>query len=571
MSSRKPGYLIGVILLALVLSAPQCLIAIRIGFTAYQFRQWPLPSIPGLGGTGQWDGVLTNATFWQDHFITGIVGQPPRADGIYDWKVSAIDAESGSKTDLGLTLSGSSGFHAMNFGDRLWFIGNTESFELVDDELRPATFAYAPAWPVDEQRFLLNGEAAYVSRSPTGFSVTTFHDGKWGSESGLAVPATLGDWTFHYQRGAWITALSHGDRVHVFLHTEGRLFHREGLEIQQVDAAATAAAVSALRPVNFDGQTRGWSLVREMPNSPPPQPYSHRNMFGMLYDGQPAALYVEDNRDGYPVGYFYRLDGSTWTEFATQTFPFGSTEFRVVSRHDGRSSYILAMTTTGATHVYAVDATGIRATNGGSSLPNPALNEFPVYAIVPAFILVLGIILGLGTWCLMWWYTKPDYSFGVQTVKLASLGRRGLARLIDLTLIVLTTAGLGWLMTLGFDWLTWLEAVNLKVAHPTVTVAARVAAILAVWLTILVISLLVAQGRWGFTPGKWLCGLRTLRTTLRPCGFARSLVREVVLGVDACNYLCWAPGILSIALTDFRQRLGDLVADTIVVEAASLK
>ncbi|MBC8113493.1 MAG: RDD family protein, partial [Candidatus Saccharimonas sp.] len=555
---------------ALVMSAPPCLIAVQLGTIAYRLRQWPLPPIPGVGGTGQWGGLLSNAAFWRDQFITGIVAQPPRTDGAYDWKVSAINAESGVITDLGVTLSGHSGFQPMNFADRLWFIGNTESFELVDGVLRPASFAYAPAWPTDDQRFLLNGEAAHVSRSPTGFSVTTFHDGKWGNDSELAVPATLGDWTFHYQRGAWITALSHGDRVHVFLHTEGRLFHREGLELQEADAATADAAVSALRPANFDGQTRGWSLVREKPNAPPPKAYSHRNMFGLLYEGQPAALYIEDNRDGYPVGYFYRLDGSTWTEFATQTFPFGSTEFRVVSRHDGRSSYILAMTTTGTTHVYAVDATGIRATNGGSSLPNPALNEFPVYAIVPAFILVLGILIGLGTWCLMWWYTKPDYGFGVQTVKLASLGRRGLARLIDLALIVFSTAGLGWAMTIGFDWLSLVEALNLHVDHPTIPIATRVASILALWLAFIVFSLLVVQARWGLTPGKWLCGLRTLRTTLKPCGFARSLVREVVLAVDACHFLCWTPGILSIAFTDCRQRLGDLVTDTLVVEVRSL-
>lgn len=571
MSSRKPGYLIGVILLALVLSAPQCLIAVQYGSAAYQTRQWPLPPIPGVGGTGQWGGYLSNAAFWRDHFITGIVGRSRPTEGVYDWKVSAIDAESGAKTDLGLTLPGSSGFHPMNFGDRLWFIGNTESFELVDGHLRPATFAYAPAWPLDDQRFLLNGEAAYVSRSPTGFSVTTFRDGKWGHESELAVPATLGDWTFYYQRGAWITALSHRDRVHVFLHTEGRLFHREGLEIQEVNAADTDAPVSALRPANFDGQTRGWSLVREKPNTPPPKAYSHRNLFGMLYDGQPAALIVEDHRDGNPIGHLYRFDGSTWTEFATQTFPFASTEFRVVSRRDGRRSYILATTTTGATHLFAVETTGIRATSGGSSLPNPVLNELPLYAIFPALTLFLGILFGLGTWCLMWWYTKPDYGFGVQTVRLASLGRRGLARLIDLVLIVLTTAGLGWVMTIGFDWLTWIEALNLKVAHPTITMAGRVAAILAMWLAVLVMSLLVVQARWGVTPGKWLCGLRTLRTTLKPCGFARSLVREVMLSVDACHFLCWTPGIVCIALTACRQRLGDLVADTIVVEARSLK
>ena len=77
---------------------------------------------------------------------------------------------------------------------------------------------------------------------------------------------------------------------------------------------------------------------------------------------------------------------------------------------------------------------------------------------------------------------------------------------------------------------------------------------------------MVTQAKWEITPGKWLCRLRTVRTSLRPCGFARSLAREIVFFVDCGNFICWTPGILSIALTDHRQRLGDLVADTIVVE-----
>jgi uncharacterized RDD family membrane protein YckC len=95
--------------------------------------------------------------------------------------------------------------------------------------------------------------------------------------------------------------------------------------------------------------------------------------------------------------------------------------------------------------------------------------------------------------------------------------------------------------------------------------------LLMMWLCTFGTVLVMAQGRWGITPGKWCCGLRTVQSSLRPCGFAKSLVREVVLWGDACGFLCWAPGLLSIALTNKRQRLGDLVADTLVVDASSMK
>ena len=41
--------------------------------------------------------------------------------------------------------------------------------------------------------------------------------------------------------------------------------------------------------------------------------------------------------------------------------------------------------------------------------------------------------------------------------------------------------------------------------------------------------------------------------------------------VDSISLFCWTPGIVSIALTNRRQRLGDLVADTVVVETRSMK
>ena len=130
-------------------------------------------------------------------------------------------------------------------------------------------------------------------------------------------------------------------------------------------------------------------------------------------------------------------------------------------------------------------------------------------------------------------------------------------------------------MTRGFDWLSFFEALNLRINnpefdHPTFSIAVRVAGIMACWLVVIVFSLITAQAIWGVTPGKWLCRLKTLRTSLRPCGFAHSLVREIILAVDCCNLLCWTPGLVSIALTEYRQRLGDIVADTIVVETRSL-
>ena len=587
MSSRKPGYLIGVVLLALVLSAPQLFIGFQLAVQAYQFRGWILPSLPGFGGAYQYYNLLNSVTFWQDKFVATYRTYNPVA-GVFGWKFDAIDPETGEHSSLDLSLPGIIDFQMMSYGDRLWLAGNgpnASSYEMVDGVAQPAQFVMPRSWPHESQRFLLNGEPAFIEKKGQNFTVSTLKAGAWVTAGDVVLPSSHREWSFgkarvHFAYGTFLTCLNQGDRLHVFLYVDGAVLYREGLELQSTEdvysalltgriGVAADSPVSALRAANVETTADGWSLVHDRVE---PWGSNHLHTGGqMLVGGQPATLIVKGLDTGHPVGHVFRFNGTKWSESLTQAFPFGTNQVRAVTCRDGEKSYLVASTSTGTAHVYAVEASGIRKTNGAAPQMNPAVQTLVGYGMVPCFTLVLGTLLGLGTWFLMWWYTKPDYGFGIQNVKLASLGRRGLARLIDFALIGLTTVGLGAALTRGLDWLALLEAINLHVDHPTVPIAARAASILALWLAAYVLSLLIVQGRTGLTPGKWLCGLRTLRTTLKPCGFARSLARELVLCVDACHFLCWAPGIVSIALTDYRQRLGDLVADTIVVEARSWK
>ena len=71
----------------------------------------------------------------------------------------------------------------------------------------------------------------------------------------------------------------------------------------------------------------------------------------------------------------------------------------------------------------------------------------------------------------------------------------------------------------------------------------------------------LASGR---TPGKRLTGLRVVRTGGQPITFLPSAIRNLMRLVDILptTYLI---GCISILVTERNQRLGDLVADTIVV------
>jgi len=73
------------------------------------------------------------------------------------------------------------------------------------------------------------------------------------------------------------------------------------------------------------------------------------------------------------------------------------------------------------------------------------------------------------------------------------------------------------------------------------------------------------EGRWGVTPGKWVLGIRVVGTDLRPCGFGRALVRNLLKVVD--GFFNFLVGVMLVALTENWQRVGDLAARTVVVMA----
>jgi uncharacterized RDD family membrane protein YckC len=67
----------------------------------------------------------------------------------------------------------------------------------------------------------------------------------------------------------------------------------------------------------------------------------------------------------------------------------------------------------------------------------------------------------------------------------------------------------------------------------------------------------------GRTPGKRLVGLRVIRADGGPVGLGESLARNLLRAVEVP--LGYAPAVLAVGLGPRRQRLGDLVAGTLVV------
>ncbi len=603
MFRHRPFYLICLTVFTIFSLGP----AIQFGFEygpvffyrgpleTYQFLFYRM-KIPGLGETHEFGNTLTYSPFWNDRFVVMKNSPMPRGDGTADWKYEGIDPETGQSTEFNFSWPGRGGFRPQVYGHRLWLAAYDFMKEVSPEVIAGEAVAsdYVEPRPMlrHGQSFLLRGEPARVQYLAGRFTITTHRQGVWSNTDLVVLPDLNRDWMLgatqvNFKRTGQIACLNHGQQIHVFLYVDGHLLFQENLATIPYTTSRSGAdrlpsspqgdsanqVVSALAPENATQELAGWSLVCCAKQDDPISSVVSKNFpvdSGLLIEGKPAALIVDQIRTGITVGSVYRFDGSDWTRFATQEFPFGSNEFRVVVCRDGQRSYIVATTSMGANHVYAVEASGIRPTAGAARQHLRSADQIFIVPVVAIYTLVVGIIFGLLVWCLMCWHTKPAYEFGLQTVAIASLGWRGLAKLIDLLLIIASTAGLGWVLTRDFDWLSLGEALNLGADHPTLHAATRVVVVLLVWMATIVITLVVMQARSGLTPGKWCCGLRTIRTSLRTCGLARSLAREVLMSLDAGFFLCWTPGILCIALTDHRQRLGDLVADTIVVNSRSL-
>ena len=319
-----------------------------------------------------------------------------------------------------------------------------------------------------------------------------------------------------------------------------------------------------------DGDTGAqWQVIQSKPNKIPD---SHASDFAIINDS-PMALIVADDGSHRPLGHLCRFDGEQWNELTAIRFPFGSTSFRLIAPGKGFAPYLVATTSTKTGFVYRWESGEIREVPGqGLELMWQSLEpEIERHVTKYISLLAFGLLPCLVVWLLSQWGTSSTYSFGTQTVRLASLVQRALARIIDLSLLAILTYFVAKSMLSKVNWFEIVEAINLKFAHPDVSRINQTLYVEAIIIAVASLFLAVIQGIWGITPGKWLCGLRTLRTTLRPCGIARSLVREVLLAIDSTYLLWWIPGSLAIGLTERRQRIGDLLGDTIVVTSKSMK
>ena len=181
--------------------------------------------------------------------------------------------------------------------------------------------------------------------------------------------------------------------------------------------------------------------------------------------------------------------------------------------------------------------------------------------LVPQLLpLLLSLVLALVLTGQMRRHRVPDYELEGSRRQFATLWQRALAQLVDAVPLL---AGFGlpmlWMWRMFSDPEEFLEqrGFGFMLSFFGLFAAAFVCGLLVL------VAYSYFEGRSGKTPGKWLLGIRVLGTDLRPCGFGRALLRNLLTFAD--GFFGFLVGALLVALTENWQRLGDLAARTIVV------
>lgn len=595
MSCRKRGYVTGLVILTVIFSLPQIAASFAIGWHAYSTRQSIVPFLPGLRETFYFH-VIQELNASGDNLIH-LCRIEMNNNGKFEQKIATVDPETADFEFLPtkLTFPGLlKQYRTWACGDRRWFYSASDTtYELVDGQLQQSNLAIHPSMDWGRRGFLIDGQLSLVIPSASGIIVDSYVEGSWKTQGTIVdsdrIWAAFGALNSSNAAGVNFSQVLECDGTyHLFWHLQGRLYHRTGIDVvpsttpslpnsDNSFALGNGTTASALNVANFDPSSTGWTQVRDTPAASMVFGFANHPI---MIEGKPAAFILDEPRAGVLVGRLYRLIDGSWIEWDSIVLPFGTASSAGTALDDGSVSYVGVCTSQGGTAFYRFDDMGVHETAGDANVKcfgpnragigNPAFGQLWSMLGVWLATMIMGIVAGGGTWLLMWWYTKPDYAFGLSHVRLGSLLWRGIARLIDLFLVLSSSLGVGWILTRDLDWLALCDALNLRLDHPSIPAATLAARVVTIWMVSVILLFLYLQAARGVTPGKWICGLKTVRTSLRPCDLAHVLAREVVFFVDAGNLLCWSPGILFIALTDCRQRMGDIVGDTIVVEVRSL-
>jgi uncharacterized RDD family membrane protein YckC len=145
----------------------------------------------------------------------------------------------------------------------------------------------------------------------------------------------------------------------------------------------------------------------------------------------------------------------------------------------------------------------------------------------------------------------------------ASIGSRIVAVIIDYIIIWLIML----IITLPLGMSAAFFSLVSGMANPMLLVSAMalIAAVAAIHVVVLILYFSYFESTTGQTPGKRMMKIKVVKTGGKSLNFTDAFIRTLFRIIDQIG--AYLVGLVIILLSDKKQRLGDMAADTIVVKA----
>jgi uncharacterized RDD family membrane protein YckC len=148
-------------------------------------------------------------------------------------------------------------------------------------------------------------------------------------------------------------------------------------------------------------------------------------------------------------------------------------------------------------------------------------------------------------------YRKWDKNWGMSTLSYQGIGPRLVAQIVDTVVLVVLFLLVGFVLSGSFAFEYQGEA-----AYPFLTA----------YGLIVILYYAILEGTMGATVGKKVVKIKVVKDDGSACGIGPAFVRTLLRVIDALPFL-YIIGLVLIARSEKKQRLGDRLAGTLVVKA----
>lgn len=556
----KLGYIFGMIFLTLAAFALHIIVPWAIVIALH----WPV-DLYDIFKTSVAEGK--NATVWQGQLCVPSMLVSPTNPGLMQLRLTRVDLRTKALHEMDLPGIGTD-LKLVQDGSVLWGLSGSDVIRIEGNNAQKISTGITLK---NEHPFLYDGQLAVILESknvldelPKSY-LHVWTGSAWKNIGQVLLPPIVDKddltanadaarklpVTVPFDGTADIAVVNFEGRPHLFCSDGTTVLYSPHLELIPVDTA------SAIAPENAPATVPQWMFVGLFANF-----QAGADAQGLLVINPKTSTFAGPTN----ITSVLRLVDDAWKEVFEITEKGYSIERTLTT--DGQKAYLVSQTFRETLSVAAIEGNGSQTSQvsvNSGTIMNRFQKTMPYVSWVGWVVLLIYALLVTR---LMNAYCTNQYEYGDMTVELASFVRRALAKVFDLLLIFGPIMLAQWVF-IGSqaqqqEW--YAELFGGGEVRKAVMLGLGFTCYLFAWL----VGLSISEGLWGVSPGKWLLGLRVFGTTLKPCGFFRAALREIFMLIDGFICCSWLPGVFAMTLTSCRQRLGDLISDTIVVRKRKL-